>query len=537
LPGEERMKRRKLSVFLYSSLSAVVFLVACSSSSASSSFVTTPTTSRPVRISERAAKNQTKKNAVLAHTVKISPLSKEGFLPEPKEKKAYPQQTPHSGRHFLPSHPAYRRRGRVWKKRRKRFTEGWYYRLTIPGEGKEDEEAVSFAFILSIEDPGHQPPSDIRLACIQVVGPNDEYIVQGDRDDSKFWAWDKQQGLGCTFSYKKEDEGVNLEHLKSQTALTRDTWRQCVDSGFQILPDSLIGRVKGVDGTKHNILDKDAATLYCDFDFSVTPLCGWGGSLEAEQKSLAGWLSRFPIFEPHWQVTLADARATGRVRWKDVVYEFDNAPFYAEKNWGAALPEKWYWTECNFFPGYDQLSVVAGGGIRKIPFGKKEALGMVSCHYNGVLYEAVPWLGGMSWEVETWGSWTLRGNATLCERPFEVEIIYTCDPVSTPGLVFRAPTPEEGLVRFCRDTFEADCTLTLWELEWEDARKKYVRKQGVPLIDRAVSNQGGAEVGGGPWWDTWKAESRVKPVVKTLLRLPYRLQQIKRKLQRRQPPR
>lgn len=454
------------------------------------------------------------------------------FVSEPREKKAYPQQTPHSGRHFLPSHPAYRRAGlrqRLFQnKRRQRFTEGWYYRLTLP-----DDDNVSFAFIFSIEDPGRKPPSDIRLACIQVVGPKDEYIVQGDRDDTLFWAWNRQQGFGCTFSYR--ETGENLDRLKSQTALARDYWKQSVDSGFQILPDSLLGRVKGVDGTKHNILDDAAEILECEFEFSVTPICGWGGAEESEQKSLAGWLSKFPVFEPHWQVTLADARATGRVTWKNKVYEFENAPLYAEKNWGAALPEKWYWTQCNSFPGYEQLSVVAGGGIRKIPLGKKEALGMVSVHYNGVLYEAVPWLGGMSWEVSTWGSWSMRGNNTFCERPFEVEVAYACDPTETPGLVFRAPTPDRGMVRFCRDTFEAQCVLTLWELEWDVAKKAYVRKQGKPLIDCAVSSKGGAEVGGGPWWDKWKADSRVKPIVKALLRVPVRLQRAKNKVLLRFP--
>lgn len=207
-----------------------------------------------------------------------------------------------------------------------------------------------------------------------------------------------------------------------------------------------------------------------------------------------------------------------------------NAPFYAEKNWGAALPRKWYWTQLNSFEGYEQLSVVAGGGIRKVPFGKEEALGMVSVHFNGTLYEAVPWLGGMTWEVATWGSWVLRGNSTLCDRPFEVEVTYKCDPTTTPGLVFRAPTPDAGLVRFCRDTFEAETTLSLWELEWNGREKRYVRNAGHPLIDRARSSQGGAEIGGGPWWDTWVAEARVKKPIKALLRLPYRLRQARQKL-------
>jgi tocopherol cyclase len=448
------------------------------------------------------------------------------IIEEPRG-RAYPQQTPHSGRHFLPSHPAYRRPW--WRnllstsKRRRRFTEGWYYRLTL--------DDVSFAFIISIEDPGLNPPSNIRLACIQVVGPHDQYLVQGSRDDTLFWAWKKQQGLGCTFSYRP---GVDEEELKQKTALHKEDWHRTVESGFQMLPTCLLGRVRGRDGTVGDILDDEGEPMSCDFDITIDPICGWGGTTAKEQKSTAGWLASFPVFEPHWQITLADARASGRVTWNNRTYDFTDAPMYAEKNWGsAALPSKWYWTQCNSFPGHARLSVVAGGGIRKIPFGKEEILGMVCCHYNGTLYECVPWLGGMEWQVAPWGMWKLRGNNTFCERPFEIEVTYTCDPERTPGLVFRAPTEKEGLVRFCRDTFEADAELSLWELEWDDTSKRYIRKAGPPLVDRARSGQGGAEVGGGPWWDVWKREALVKKPIKALLRLPYRFQRIRRNLQKK----
>jgi tocopherol cyclase len=461
----------------------------------------------------------------LAQETTSSVEKRGGELEEPSDPVAFPQQTPHSGRHFRPSHPAYSKK-RFWtpllpfpRSKRRRFTEGWYYRLTIP------EENVSFAFIVSIEDPGQNSP--LTLVCLQVIGPNDEYLVQGDRNDSKFWAWRNQQGLGHVFSYR---DGISSkERMQFQTALTHTTWNETVESGFQVLPTSLWGRLRGRDGTQGEIMDTDSEIYSCDFDFVVEPLCGWGGTTADEQKSTAGWLSSFPIFEPHWQVTLADARATGSVVWKGTTYQFRNAPFYAEKNWGAALPEKWYWTQCNSFPGYDQLSVVAGGGIRKVPLGKKEALGMVSCHYNGTLYEAVPWLGGMSWHVAPWGSWVLRGNSTTGDHPFEVEVIYKCDPLAIPGLVFRAPTPDRGLVRFCRDTFDAECTLTLWLLEWDEPSCRHARRKGPPLINGAKSIQGGAEIGGGPWWDDWNGEARLKKPIQTLLRLPYLLNSLNAK--------
>jgi tocopherol cyclase len=443
---------------------------------------------------------------------------------EPSEGKAFTLQTPHSGRHFLPSHPAYRRS--FWRNlvsARPRFTEGWYYRLTLPD--------VSFAFIVSIEDPGHRPASDLRLVCIQVVGPDDGYIVQTNRDDTLFWAWQKQAAVGCTFHFKPEHD---TPETKAKAALSPDEWKEKVESGFQVLPQHFLGRIRGRDGTVGGLFDDEDGrnSKNCDFDFCVDPLCGWG-DVDGVQKSTGGWLSSYAVFEPHWQVTMADARATGRVVWNNKIYDFIDAPLYAEKNWGAGLPTKWYWTQCNSFDGYDQLSVTAGGGIRKIPFGRQESLGMVSVHYNGKFYEAVPWTGTMKWKVATWGYWELEGRCTFGERPFEVKIVYECDPAVTPGLVFRAPTANEGMVRFCRDTFVASTTLSLWELEWNSQTKSYERQKGPPLIDRATSSQGGAEVGGGPWWDEWKGESRLKQPIRFLLRVPVRIQRAQRSLRRK----
>jgi tocopherol cyclase len=316
--------------------------------------------------------------------------------------------------------------------------------------------------------------------------------------------------------------------VKERTALSREEWYEKVDSGFQILPLHLLGRVKGHDGTLGGVMEGQGIPGECFFDFSIDPVAGWGDT-DSKQRSTAGWLSNFAVFEPHWQVTLADARATGTVVWKNKTYSFENEPFYAEKNWGKALPQKWYWTQCNSFDGYtergNELAVTAGGGIRKVPFGQEESLGMVSVHYKGKFYEAVPWTGTMGWKVDTWGSWVLYGKCTEGDRKFEVEVTYHVDPEETPGLVFRAPTPKDGMVYFCRDTFEADVTLTLWELEFDEIKKEWIRKAGPPLIDCAKSSQGGAEVGGGPWWDTWQNDSRLKRSFKFMLSLPYKMRQ------------
>ena len=229
---------------------------------------------------------------------KPSPLAnsvdwRDEILPD---KQAYPQQTPHSGRHFLPSHPAYRRPllRRLYWKRRRRFMEGWYYRLTLK------EENVSFAFIISIEDPDLS--SDLRLACIQVVGPEDTYLVQADKDDRKFWARKKQQALGCTFEFESDQTRQEMEF---QTVMKAAEWKQKVKSGFQILPTRLLGRVDGHDGSQGGVLEGQGIPGTAEFDLTINPICGWGSQEATKQKSTAGWLASFNIFEPHWQVTMA----------------------------------------------------------------------------------------------------------------------------------------------------------------------------------------------------------------------------------------
>ena len=472
--------------------------------------------------------------------------------PPTDDGRAYAQQTPHSGRHFLPSHPTYhssrlrsvlRRanplRGDARRTKRGRFVEGWYYRLTLP-----PPDGVSFVFIFSIDDPtsrgGRRPGTDLSLAALQVLGPDDGYLVQATSDDSRLWAWERAQGVGCTFEWK---EGKGEGDEAASEAIDPEEWRRRVKSGFQFLPRSLQGRLRGHDGTAGGrILDEQGAEAECSFDMEVSPLSGWGDDADVgggsssslpQQRSTAGWLASYAVFEPHWQVTMADGRAKGAVQWKGTTYEFADAPFYAEKNWGGEFPSRWYWVQCNAFEGYDRLSVTAGGGTRKIPFGQTESLGMVSVHYEGKFYEAVPWTGEMEWDVDPWGRWALRGRCISGDRRFEVDVLATLDPEKMPGVTLRAPTKDDGLTYYCRDSFSAATTLTLWELRYDEDMKDYVRVDGPPVIDCARSQQGGVEVGGGPWWDTWRGQSKMKQPMKGLVRFPYVLQNIKNRVFRR----
>jgi len=481
-------------------------------------------------------------------------------------------QTPHSGRKFRPTHPKYsstsRLRSRLrsvlqpWKRKQtmhkskmnryfsrnnRRFTEGWYYRLTLP------EYNESFVFIFSIEDAGRYvngKKSPLTLACMQLLGPNDTYLVQSDDDDSKFWGWKGAQALGCTFEWKNEfvnGNGENGESVKEIAAMSPEEWREGVETGFQILPFHFQGKLNGHDGTLGGVKANQGKPGIAEYEFDVRPVAGWGNypplssspTLSNEtsvsqssqnnnrhrQYSTAGWLASFPVFEPHWQITMAHARASGTLNWNGTVYKFDDAPFYGEKNWGGAFPTKWYWAQCNSFDNHLDLSFTAGGGIRQLPFsfpGQRttETLGLIGIHFEGRFFEIVPWTGEMEWSVWPWGRWEFRGRCVEGENQFEAEIVAVTDD-DAKGVLLRAPTKDEGMQYFCRDSGFGHVVLSLYSIEWDHELGDYIRSPNTkPLIDGARSSQCTVEVGGGPWWDVWKVKSKMSSTMKRLIRLP-----------------
>uniref|UniRef100_A0A7R9WVA5 Uncharacterized protein n=1 Tax=Craspedostauros australis TaxID=1486917 RepID=A0A7R9WVA5_9STRA len=126
----------------------------------------------------------------------------------------------------------------------------------------------------------------------------------------------------------------------------------------------------------------------------------------------------------------------------------------------------------------------------------------------------------MQWDVSAWGQWKLSGRCTDAknDKVFEAEVVAVCS--QDAGVVLRAPTQDEGLEYFCKDSFLAQTTLSLWELEYDATSKEY--RRGEVIIDKAVSSQGAVEVGGGPWWSPWRGVSRMKQPMKFLVGLPYR---------------
>jgi len=251
--------------------------------------------------------------------------------------------------------------------------------VTIP------ELRKSFAFIYSIEDP--EQASGLNYGYVgspgtgvQVMGPDDGYVVQYTTKTDKFWADPKDLKLGATF--------LSTPGSRPPSGMVPESaFANGVKYGFQANNTWNQGSISSVGVTPPGSIPETVPS--CSWAFSTAPAQGYGEA--SEQKSTAGWLSALPIFEPHWQIVMADGRSSGWVDWGGERIEFRDAPTYVEKNWGKGFPSKWFWIQCNAFePGEDrddgvlpELSVTAVGAERDVPVLGKEIVGLIAIHYEG----------------------------------------------------------------------------------------------------------------------------------------------------------
>lgn len=332
---------------------------------------------------------------------------------------AYFVQTPHSGYH--------------WDGSDRRFFEGWYFRVTLP------ECKQTFAYMYSIEDPiGGKPHSG---GAAQILGADDEYLCRSFPDVGLFWA---------------DQNSLALGHQRSQGDYYKAT------------------------ATFHEGKLKEPNRNFCEWQYSIQPVYGWGNSGKSQQ-STAGILSSMQIFEPGWQILIAHGLATGWINWNGKIYNFTNAPAYSEKNWGGAFPTKWFWMNCNAFDNEPDLALTAGGGKRGVLWWI-ESVAMIGIHYKGKFYEFVPWNAEVNWCINPWGYWEMQARSD----DYTVIVKAMTD---LPGQPLRAPT-QNGMVFTCRDTMRGNVMLEL-------------RDRKNRLILEATSDLCGVEVGGEPWDEIW----------------------------------
>lgn len=354
-------------------------------------------------------------------------------------------QAPHSGYHWSGSYH--------------RFFEGWYFRVTLP------RYQQSFAFMYSIEDPAGASLHSGGAA--QILGPDDGYLCRTFPDVSQFWAWGDRLGLGHGRRRSQTPTGDRSNIGGKYFSPQPDS--QPIEDSYQVSDRWHQGHLQEPNGN------------HARWYFTVQPVYRWGQPW-ALQQATAGWMSFLPIFEPGWQVLMAHGLATGWIEWNGTRYLLQNAPFYAEKNWGGSFPQKWFWMQCNAFDAIPDLTLTAVGGRRQV-LGQMESVGMVGIHHRGEFYEFVPWNASVNWHVLPWGDWKMWADSDR----HQVEVIGTT--TRDPALV-RVPT-QEGLVFACRDTTRGDLRVKLWE------------KSSDRLLLNAHSSLAGLETGGS-WDGVWR---------------------------------
>ncbi|OWM86610.1 hypothetical protein CDL15_Pgr015645 [Punica granatum] len=262
--------------------------------------------------------------------------------------------------------------------------------------------------------------------------------------------------LGNTFICAKDTKPPNKE-------VPPQDFNKRVLEGFQVTPLWHQGFIR--DDVRSNSVETVKTARW---EYSTRPVYGWG-DVGSRQKSTAGWLAAFPLFEMHWQVCMACGLSTGSwIEWDGKRFEFQNAPSYSEKNWGGAFPRKWFWVQCNVFEGASgEVALTAAGGLRQIP-GPNETFAnaaLIGVHYGGKFFEFALWNGVIKWEINTWGFWHMTAEND-CHK---VELEATVD---NPGTTLRAPTAEAGFAPACKETCFGMLRLRIWEKRNDGSKGK-----------------------------------------------------------------
>jgi tocopherol cyclase len=91
-------------------------------------------------------------------------------------------------------------------------------------------------------------------------------------------------------------------------------------------------------------------------DFSLSRPVVWPHTLGG-----GGVFSVIPFLGQYWQPHVLGGNAQGTARVADEFWEFDQADVYAEKNWGAGFPERWWWGQAQGFDRPDVCVAFSGG--------------------------------------------------------------------------------------------------------------------------------------------------------------------------------
>nr|ACD50891.1 tocopherol cyclase [Phaseolus vulgaris] len=408
-------------------------------------------------------------------SVKVQPT----YSPTPPNRDL---RTPHSGYHFDGTS--------------RKFFEGWYFKVSIP------ERRQSFCFMYSVESPSFRKPLSPleqvqygpRFTGVgaQILGADDKYICQYSPESQFFWGSRHELTLGNTFVPNQNSKPPNKE-------LPPQEFNDRVLEGFQVTPLWNQGFIQD-DGRSNYVETVKTAR----WEYSTLPVYGWG-DVGSTQKSTAGWLAAFPVFEPHWQICMAAGLSTGWIEWDGERIEFENAPSYSEKNWGGGFPRKWFWVQCNVFEGGSgEIALTAAGGLRQIPGITEtfENAALIGIHCDGKFYEFVPWNGIVNWEVTTCGYWFMTAdNGKYVKQQQMIQVLHCV-----------LQQQKLALPLLCKIHVFGSLKLQMWERRYDGSKGK--------IILNVSSNMAALEVGGGPWFDTWKGKTSTPAALRSALELP-----------------
>jgi tocopherol cyclase len=89
-----------------------------------------------------------------------------------------------------------------------------------------------------------------------------------------------------------------------------------------------------------------------------------------------GLFSSVPFLNQYWHPYRLGGKASGTVEFNGATWSFDGAPLYAERNWGAGFPERWWWGQAHDFAGAD-VSVAFSGGLLQLGPIRRDVTGVV----------------------------------------------------------------------------------------------------------------------------------------------------------------
>jgi hypothetical protein len=146
-----------------------------------------------------------------------------------------------------------------------------------------------------------------------------------------------------------------------------------------------------------------------------------------------GVFSAIPFLNQYWHPYYLGGRARGTVDYAGERWEFSDAKLYAERNWGAGFPLRWWWGQAHDF-GEADVCVAFSGGLLSLGPIARDVNGIVVRVGTKVIRMTPPLL--VRSEVGD-NRWLLRGRS----RRYEIEL--DGDGTHLPPHVLPVPMPAE----------------------------------------------------------------------------------------------